>query len=776
MIQHLHIPVHNLVAKDAKQRARLVQGSLRSLASRGLPCLLLIDSFEEVKDPVELETWFQFLSTLPQEITVLVTSRLNPENMLIVGGSHCRWYDYPVGKMQEADLFKLFLELAAANGLGQRIHLDDVHQQQVLREICTLLDGYPLGAELIFGTARSIGGKVFTPEAATRSLEEVRDDLRETPLAGILAVLEVSYHRLNPSTRLFLSYLAAFKLPFSRDQIMMLINSGILASTQDDAAQLVLAVHNFSSKEVQPRSSQEVADLAQNWRSARDELVQASFIQFDGHVYTIHPQVSHFALLNLPVYERHRIHRIIASYYYNRPQPGAEEWFVAFDHLESAGEPQDLQEAVRVAIRASWALAGRGHTLALQTILQRALVHASHLGDQTGQGQIHCCLGAIFRQSGQYATAKTSLLSSIACHNAPEDQALSAWALYELAMLSLESGDPLQARAYAQDALTRFRTANNDSGQAWIHLLMGEIQRGNGDYQDALQCFELAYTTFLQVQERSGQASILRSRGNVHEATGHYKKALQDYETASQLFTADGLLIGQAWVLVDKALVYLDMGLFVEAEKVCVQAATLFREQNVRRGTAWTLRVMGDLAIRKHEHTQARGYYEEANALFNTIGNLFDQAAVLNALGSLELTEGQFLTASDLFEQAHTIAATQSARQINGQALRGLGDVEQALRHFDAANRYYQYATSIANDLDTPAERAALLQRQGTLYATQKQYSDALDVWVQALAYEQRLGHFAHTDLQEKVHSLVSEQHLEVAFKESCERFGVASN
>ncbi len=109
--------------------------------------------------PTELEEWMHFLSNLPSEVVVLLTSRSNPDTLPVSSGNHCRWYEYRVEKMTDADLLALFAELATASGLDQRIRFYDSKQQAVLREICTLLDGYPLGAELIFGATRSIGGK-----------------------------------------------------------------------------------------------------------------------------------------------------------------------------------------------------------------------------------------------------------------------------------------------------------------------------------------------------------------------------------------------------------------------------------------------------------------------------------------------------------------------------------------------------------------------------------------------------------------------------------------
>ncbi|TMC23146.1 MAG: CHAT domain-containing protein [Chloroflexi bacterium] len=396
LIRSLHIPTKINPASNIERRAQLVIATFRSLASRELPCLLLLDGFEEVKDRSELEAWLHFLSSLPQEVVVLVTSRSNPGTMVILQGSHCRWYEYSVRKMLDADLMKLFAELAAASGLDQRIHLDDPQQQAILQEICTLLDGYPLGAELIFGTARTIGDRIYTPQAATRSLEEVRDELRTTPLAGILAALEISYRHLTPSARLLLSYLAAFKLPFSREQIMLVVAPETLAVACNTGG-VRQGVADVMSKEngLQYVNENDLTTLAENWPATRDELVQASFMQFDGHVYTIHVQVRSFAISHLPVEERRRVHRVVAAYYSMLPQPGVEEWLAAFEHLESAGELQDIQEALHVAVRASEAIGRQHHTRDWLAMLQRAKVYASRLGDTVREGYIQCCLSAL---------------------------------------------------------------------------------------------------------------------------------------------------------------------------------------------------------------------------------------------------------------------------------------------------------------------------------------------------------------------------------------------
>ncbi|GAC1697736.1 MAG: hypothetical protein PVS3B3_23370 [Ktedonobacteraceae bacterium] len=771
MLHYLHVPLKSGPTADLTHRMRLVLNTLRSLASRELPCLFLLDRFDEVKDHAELEQWLHFLCIFPPEVVVLVTSRSNPGAMMVVDGNNCRWYEYHVGKMTDTDLLKLFIDLASSNGLDQYIHLDDPEQQAIFQEICTLLDGYPLGAELIFGATRSIDGKMFAPEAATRSLEEIRDELRSTPLAGILAVLDVSYRRLSLIARLLLAYLSAFKLPFSREQIIMLVAPETSASTEEAVRlirqQDVYQGSTATAEEIFP------SELAVNWRVARDELVQASFMQFDGRVYTIHPQVRHFAISHLPLEERRRVHRLVAIYYSTLPQPSPEEWLAAVEHLENAGEAQDLQEAVQVAVHASWALGGRGHAQELLIMLRRASVHASRLGDKIGEGQIQCCLGAILRQLGQYAEAEACLRSSLGFHKEQQTRGEAGWALHELAMLCREEGNFRQANLYAQEGLMLFRELSDTKGEAWMQMVLGEIRRGYGAFYDALGHFDQALTSFTALRNKEGIASTLRDRGTVYEAIGKYTDALADYEEALHIFNELGLRASQAWILADKSVISTRQGKLDEAEKICMEAITIFREQGIRRGEAWASRAMGDIMRARHEREKARAYYTEAETLFTTLGDRVDFARVLNALGAIAFDEADYLAAQEQYEQAYTIAHEQEAKHIEGRALRGLGDVSRVLHHFEDAERHYATAFAIATELDTPAEQCAVLRRQGLLSQAQVRVHDALDSFVHALALDIRLGHPTRKDLQSHVANMVKEYNLEEAYVVFCKQYSL---
>jgi tetratricopeptide (TPR) repeat protein len=758
LITQLQLPVRNVATIDSQQCARLVLSTLRSLANRELPCLLVIDSFEEVKERRELEAWLQFMGALPQESVVLVTSRSNPESMQALEGIHYRWYEYRVGKMTDADLLALFTDLAATSGLDQRIHLQDAKQQAILRDICTLLDGYPLGAELIFGTARSIGGHVYTPEAATRSLEEVRDELYSNPLAGILAVLDVSYSRLSEPARLLLSYLAAFRLPFSREQIALLVSPDTLC-----------AVHK-----VEAGSDSSLMILAQNWSAARDELVQASFLQFDGRLYSIHLQTRHFALAHLPFEERRRVHRVVAAYYYTLPQPTAEEWFVAFEHLEAAGEIQDLHEAVRVAQKLTTALEGAGHAVRIQTILRRATSYATRLDAQGDLQYLRYQLGIVLRTLGQYIEAEACLKGSLAYQRQHHADEMVAHVLTELALLYCAEGDYLQGQSCAEQALQILQQTAPELMISRIELALSDALYGLGSYEEALHHVEQALLRCYLHQDQVNHAWALCGRGKLYEVLGQYSRAVRDHEEAIRLFHELKHAVDQCWAQAFKCSIYLRQGRLDLAEKLCLELLPAFKEYVSPAGEAYTLRLMGVLSAQRQDHAQARSYYEEAAEIYHCLGSSVEQAFIFCSLGDLEFAAGEFLEAREHYESANATAREFGVLFLSGQALCGLGDVASVLRQQYDAERYYQDAHALFTRMGLLAGQANALERQGTLQVGQERYQEALDSWVRALSLDIHLPEAQQHQLRKKIDTLVAERHLEDEYRVCRERCGLA--
>jgi tetratricopeptide (TPR) repeat protein len=774
--RHLGISTRSMYSANLAHCEQLVLNGFRSLAGRDLPCLLVLDRFDEVQERTAVGIWHRFLSALPKQVVVLLTSHSNPQNVAMLEDAPYPWYEYRLDEMANQDLLRLFIKLAEDSGLAERIHLNEPQQQAILQEICTLLDGYPLGAELIFGRVR-IGDKVYQPEAATRSLEEVRDELRNTQLEGIWAVLVVAYKLLNEPARLLLPYLATFKLPFSHQQIAMLVEPQTAATHRTamrmDSEHEQGDMHTGAQEGPVEETSTIPPDLQKNWRSARDELVDASFVRFDGRLYNIHIQIRKFAHTLLPEEERRRVHRIAAAYYGGLPHPTPEEWLVAFEHMEEAGEPEDLHKAIHLAINAAKALGSRGRASELQAMLRRAERYALKLDDKTGEGQIQRHLGAILRQRGKYAEAFACLTRSLELQREQHEQDEQAWVLFELAMLFREEGQYQKASEYARQALDLFGEVSDTRGKAWMHLILGEVSRDYGRYAEAEEHVQIALASFLDLGSDEGHASVLRVRGTIHEAFGRYAAALADYEESLRLFTALGLRLWQAWVLINQSIVYLDQDKLDRAEQTCREVMSIFREQKVLRGEAWALRVMGDIARKRGQFAEAKSYYDEANGIFTELSDRIDQARTMNARGAIAFEEGAYPLAKEYYEHALAIAREQAVHQLEVRALRGLGDVARVMHHLTDADRYYHEAATLASQLHTPAEQCAVLHRQGELYLLQGLYREALDAWIQALTLDQRIDHPERIAIEGKAEKLVAEQHLEEVYAELWNLYGL---
>ncbi len=777
MAHSLHTHSKSMNTADVPQCERTVMNAYRGLANRDMASLLLLDSFEEVEAGPEAGHWYRFLCALPERVIVLITSRSNPATVAALEGATCRWYEYPVDRMTSEDILKLFAAMASGSGLDERIHLFDPRQQAVLQEIGALLDGYPLGAQLIFGAARTIHGKVVTPEAATRSLEEIRDELREALPEGLREQLDIAYRRLSPAAQQLLPYLSAFKLPFSHQQIVALFSPASPATARAirrlELEPDPLHIPSVDTSATHVTGVDIPPELANHWREARDELVRSSFIQFDGRVYTIHTQVRHFALSQLQEEARKQVHRAVATYYSSLPQPGPDEWFAAFEHLEDAGEPNDLHMATHLMVRAAWALRGRGHAAALRAMLRRAESYALSLGDSSGEARVQLCIGAILRQLGKYSEALGCLTRSLNLHRQQREGDEEAWALFELAMLFREEGQYGRARQHAQDALRLFREAGDARGEAWMQVVLGEVSRGHGYFYDALGHFERALSTFRILLNDEGYAAALRGRGTVHEALSDYAEALADYEESLRLFNSLGSRIEQAWVLTNQGIVYLDLARPESAREACSEGMHIFREQGTRRGEGWALRVLGDVARKQGLTNEARTFYSQSLAIFNDLGDRVDAARVMNSQGTLMLADGDYADARELYERASALAHEQEARQVEGRALRGLGDVARAAHHFSDAERQYARAFALALTLDTPAERSAVLYRQGHLHAAQAQYQQALESWAEALFQDHRADHPERLEHEARIADFVAQHHLEESYARLRNQYGL---
>lgn len=164
-------------------------------AAAGGQILLVLDNFEDVANDPDLRA---FLAEAPAGVRVLATSRLEP-------GAGA-WQAIELRAMGAADVERILRQKARV----QQIAVPPA-DEPLLAEISALLDGYPLGVDLVVSLAR------------TCSWAHIRDELRSQPPPPLQAILRTTISEaLSEDERRTAARLSVVRGPFDESAIARL--------------------------------------------------------------------------------------------------------------------------------------------------------------------------------------------------------------------------------------------------------------------------------------------------------------------------------------------------------------------------------------------------------------------------------------------------------------------------------------------------------------------------------------------------------------------------
>ncbi|MBN1209468.1 MAG: tetratricopeptide repeat protein, partial [Myxococcaceae bacterium] len=112
-----------------------------------------------------------------------------------------------------------------------------------------------------------------------------------------------------------------------------------------------------------------------------------------------------------------------------------------------------------------------------------------------------------------------------------------------------------------------------------------------------------------------------------------------------------------------------------EARHLFEQARPLFQQVGSILGEANCIQRLGDIALARSQHEEARRLFEQARPLFQQVGSILGEANCIQRLGDIALARSQHEEARRLFEQARPLY--QRVGDILGEAncIRSLGDI-----------------------------------------------------------------------------------------------------
>jgi tetratricopeptide (TPR) repeat protein len=124
------------------------------------------------------------------------------------------------------------------------------------------------------------------------------------------------------------------------------------------------------------------------------------------------------------------------------------------------------------------------------------------------------------------------------------------------------------------------------------------------------------------------------------------------------------------------------------------QARPLYRQVGAVLGEAHCIRSLGDIALERSEHEEARTRYEEAQPLYRQVASVVGQAKCIQSLGDIARTQGDAGAARARYEEAlalyHRIPAPDSIGWTHRRLARVAEGAADRRHHVEAARAAFR--------------------------------------------------------------------------------------
>jgi tetratricopeptide (TPR) repeat protein len=237
-------------------------------------------------------------------------------------------------------------------------------------------------------------------------------------------------------------------------------------------------------------------------------------------------------------------------------------------------------------------------------------------------------------------------------------------------------------------------------GDAWYDLAglleSGEPRRwadAEAAYAEAARAYACAGRSLAEAEARYRAGDAARRAYESAAALEHFARALHLFRVLVDTpATTPEAVAGEANVLKAQGDVLAFLDQREEALARYDQALALFRTVGARLGEANVLQAQGDVLAFLDQREEALARYDQALALFRTVGARLGEANVLKAQGDVLAFLDQREEALARYDQALALFRTVGARLGEANVLQAQGDVHRLARMFAAAHAAYDDA------------------------------------------------------------------------------------
>ncbi len=670
--------------------------------------LLILDNLESITGaPLAIQ------HTLPkgeqEALRAFLADLVGGRTLVLLGSrSDEKWLAGETFGNNEYELVGLDPEAAStlAERILERVDAMKYRQEENLKKLLTLLDGFPLALEVVLANLA-----YQTPAEVLAALQAgditlVDKSNSEGKTESILRCIDYSHSNLSPDAQQMLLCLAPFTSVFDifmlGDYISHLRQQPVLASLPFERLPEVLGeAKNWGLLRPEVGSSfcvhlQPVLPYFLRTRLQRPELAEtrraietaflADYTQRTEVFYNllvaddprkrdrgriqVHLEYENLLnALNLALREQTSIYYLylaLSEYLIlvQDPQHGLELGLAVLSHLETY-PPDDLQGPTGVELVevisdiASWQLSLKQYAEA-EALYQKALVLQSALKSLTpeqinwGCASIYMELGKVKLEQRQWAQAKQHYQLALQVYTESHDPYREGGVYHQLGRVEEEQHHWAEAEQYFQRALRAFAESksNDRSDVAQTYFMLGFVAQEQRHWARAEVYYQRALQIFIEYNDHSGQAKCYNNLGIIALRQQKYSQAERYYQLALQFKIESNDRYGQASTYQSLGLVALGQQHWAQAEQYYLQALHIFLESKNRYGQAIIYQHLGMLMDEQRQWIQAEKYYQQALHIFLESNDRYEQAVIHGQLGMIALKQHQLEQAFEYLLQA----------------------------------------------------------------------------------------------------------------------------
>jgi len=678
---------------DFQPLSLAAQQAMLSLDLRGKNHLLILDNLESITgahlailhtlSSDEQDALRSFLADLAKGHTLVLLGSRSCEDWLAKGTFDDNIYELPG------------LDPEAASTLADRIlernNATKYRQDEDLRKLIKVLDGFPLALEVILANlAHQTPTEVLAAlQAGDVSIDPKSDSQDKT--MSILRCIDYSHSNLSPEAQQLLLCLA----PFTSVIWLDVFNNYTAHLRQ----QSVLATLPFEQW-------QEVLQEAANWGLLSPDPEFPRFLR-------LQPIFPYFLRNRLYVPEHREVqsametafrkhydqlgHMLLCQLLQSK-KPQEKQAGLIFTSLEY----ENLITALNLALPAQVSIENIYFVLAnyLDAIQdqhrglhlgQTVIAHlekypsdklSSNLG--TEFANIMGNIGILQSKLKQYAAAETSLkkmlelVSQLKQIDEKTRSSMKARAYHSFGMIAFGKQQWEQAKQYYQQALQILIENNDRHSQADTYHQLGYVAYEQQQWEQAKQYYQQALQIFIENNDRHAQADTYHMFGMMAEQQQQWEQAEQYLQQALQIKIEYNDRYSGANIYYHLGYVVQEQQQWEQAKQYYQQALQIFIENNDRHSQADTYLQFGKVAKEQQQWEQAEQNYQQALQLYIEYNDLNNQVRIYHQLGYVAEVQMQWVKARTCFLHSLEMLVDAHDKQVNGIVLHSLARLWQA--------------------------------------------------------------------------------------------------